>query len=124
MLNAAGVSPEILTQYQLSNYFNPQSKGILTGGMASLNTEITGKVKKKRVKKERDPNAPKRPLTAFFLYSTYARPEVKKEMGDETSPVDVNNEILKRWKGMSNEEKEVFADLSPSLCKNDKANIL
>jgi transcriptional regulator HMO1 len=72
---------------------------------------VDGKVKRKRVKKEKDPNAPKRPLTAFFLYSTYARPLVKSDLGDKSAPVDINNEILRRWQNMSEAEKNVSSSV-------------
>lgn len=64
------------------------------------------KEKKKRVKKERDPDAPKRPLTAFFLFSTNARDLVKRE-NPGSSPVEVNSEILRRWTQMDEPEKQV-----------------
>lgn len=108
LLTAAGVSPEILTQYAVNYMSLPPKSSLLTGGLNALNPDV--KIKKKRVKKEKDPNAPKRPLTAFFLYSTYARPEVRKQLPDEATPVAVNDEILKRWKEMPAEEKEVILD--------------
>jgi hypothetical protein len=64
------------------------------------------KEKKKRAKKEKDPDAPKRPLTAFFLFSTNARERVKEDM-PESTPVEVNNEILRRWNIMDAIEKQV-----------------
>jgi hypothetical protein len=65
------------------------------------------KEKKKRVKKEKDPNAPKRPLTAFFLFSTNARSLVKSDLGPSGTPVLVNDEILRRWKAMDEAGKKV-----------------
>jgi transcriptional regulator HMO1 len=65
----------------------------------------TGKPKKER--KLRDPNAPKRPLTAFFLYSSSARPIVKRDLGDKVSASEVSQEVLKRWNEMPEEEKHV-----------------
>ena len=116
LLSAGGVAPEILTQYAVQHYLNPQGKGALLGsGISGLNSDLT-KVKKKRAKKEKDPNAPKRPLTAYFLYSTHARPEVKKDLGDSATPVEVNNEILKRWKEMAADKKEVCPNAFMKLC--------
>lgn len=84
-----------------------------TGGIPPLGTTGAAaalaplkKEKKKRVKKEKDPDAPKRPLTAFFLFSTNARDLVKRE-NPESTPVEVNNEILRRWNQMDEPEKQV-----------------
>ena len=80
-------------------------------------TAITGpgdnKKKRKREKKERDPNAPKRPLTAAFLYAQSARPIVKSDLEGALGPDQVlepnavNLEVNKRWNEMSEEDKEV-----------------
>jgi len=69
------------------------------------------KEKKKRAKKEKDPNAPKRPLTAFFLFSSKARDHVKTDLGTTASPVDVNSEILRRWGAMDEAQKTKWRDL-------------
>lgn len=90
------------------------NKVFSTGGIPPLGSAAAAaaalaplkKEKKKRVKKEKDPDAPKRPLTAFFLFSTNARDLVKRENPDST-PVEVNNEILRRWTQMDEPEKQV-----------------
>ncbi|TID26382.1 hypothetical protein E2P81_ATG00859 [Venturia nashicola] len=93
------------------------NKVFSTGGIPPLASAGAGatlvplkKEKKKRVKKEKDPDAPKRPLTAFFLFSTNARDLVKRENPDST-PVEVNNEILRRWNQMDEPEKQRWKDL-------------
>jgi hypothetical protein len=78
--------------------------GLATKG--AIDVASAGKEKKKRVKKEKDPNAPKRPLTAFFLFSTRARQHIKSDLGEAT-PVEINNEILRRWNEMDAAQKEV-----------------
>ncbi|KAF2206086.1 hypothetical protein GQ43DRAFT_436506 [Delitschia confertaspora ATCC 74209] len=72
------------------------------------------KRKRKRDKKERDPNAPKRPLTAAFLYGQHARPIVKRDL-EANLPPDaklpsnaVNLEVTKRWNAMPEEDKELW----------------
>lgn len=102
LANEGGANINSLSSVSIHNFLNTAGKAV-TG--AGLGGDLV-KVKRKRVKKEKDPNAPKRPLTAFFLYSTFARPEVKDELGD-VSPVEINNEILKRWKEMAVGEKQV-----------------
>lgn len=59
------------------------------------------------MKKEKDPNAPKRPLTAFFLFSGMARDHVREDLGANASPVEVNAEILRRWSAMDETQKMV-----------------
>ena len=41
--------------------------------------ETTKASEKKHKKKDKDPNAPKKPLTAFMLYTNNRRPIIKKE---------------------------------------------
>ncbi|KAF1973692.1 hypothetical protein BU23DRAFT_598826 [Bimuria novae-zelandiae CBS 107.79] len=72
-----------------------------------------GKTKKrKREKKIRDPNAPKRPLTAAFLFTQSARPIVKHDLenalpeGETLEPKAINNECTRRWNELPEEEKE------------------
>ena len=68
--------------------------------------------KKKRV---HDPNAPKRPLTAFFLYMKFARPIIHKEMGEETRPKQVADEGAARWAVMSDADKQVGLSPPPAF---------
>ena len=69
--------------------------------------------KRKREKKEKDPNAPKKPLTAAFLYHQHARPIVKADLeaalppGGQIEKNAVQIEVNKRWNELSEEEKEV-----------------
>lgn len=72
------------------------------------------KKKRKREKKTRDPNAPKRPLTAAFLYAQNARPVIKTDLerelepGQKLEPNAVNIEVTKRWNEMTDDEKETW----------------
>lgn len=62
---------------------------------------------KEKKKRPHDPNAPKRPLTAFFLYMKYARPVIQKEMGDTARPKEVADEGTARWGTMTADSKLV-----------------
>ena len=67
--------------------------------------------KKKRVRKERDPNAPKRPLTAYFLYAQRAREYIRKDLAtdnEDVRPGDISTESTRRWHAMKPEEQEVM----------------
>ncbi|KAJ4338809.1 hypothetical protein N0V87_003724 [Didymella glomerata] len=70
--------------------------------------------KRKREKKEKDPNAPKKPLTAAFLYAQTARPIVRGDLeaalgpDQKLEPNAVNLEVNKRWNEMTEEDKETW----------------
>ncbi|CCF56899.1 hypothetical protein KAFR_0B06030 [Kazachstania africana CBS 2517] len=61
-------------------------------------------------KVERDPNAPKKPLTVFFAYSAYVRQELRdarqKAGLPPLSSTEITQEISKKWKELSDNEKE------------------
>lgn len=69
--------------------------------------EVDGK--KKRNYKPRDPNAPKRPLTAYFRYLQEQRGPAAEEMaksGNGTGkPGDISKAVTERWKAMSEEDQ-------------------
>ncbi|XPS79781.1 hypothetical protein M3J09_011753 [Ascochyta lentis] len=90
----------------------------ITAGDKTEGAADTGKpakgIKRKREKKEKDPNAPKKPLTAAFLYAQTARPIVRGDLeaalGPEQKlePNAVNLEVNKRWNEMPEEDKETW----------------
>lgn len=53
-----------------------------------------------RKKRIHDPNAPKRPLTPFFLYMQTARPIITADLGPEAQKGSVSEEGTRRWKVM------------------------
>ena len=73
--------------------------------------EATAKTPPKK-KPERDPNAPKKPLTVFFAYSAYVRQELRdarqKAGLPPLSSTEITQEISKKWKELSEEEKETW----------------
>jgi len=72
--------------------------------------------KKKKTKK--DPNAPKRNMSAYFLYSTFIRSQVKKEnpsasFGDIARIIsaqykELSDKDKKKWEKKANEDKERY----------------
>lgn len=66
----------------------------------------TAPEKKERKKRQHDPNAPKRPLTPFFLYMQTARPIIAKDLGDVPKG-EVSSEGTKRWTDMAPKDKAV-----------------
>jgi len=102
LLTSSGQNEAVLDTKQLTEYLT--SAG-LAGPIPNGETP-GGKDKKKRPKKEKDPNAPKRPLTAFFLFSTRARDHIKNDLGPDATPVQINDEILRRWNEMDAPQKD------------------
>lgn len=69
--------------------------------------EVDGK--KKRNYKPRDPNAPKRPLTAYFRYLQEQRGPAAEEMAKSATgpgkPGDISKAVTERWRAMSEEDQ-------------------
>merc|ERR1711990_986305 len=65
---------------------------------------------KKATKRKKDPNAPKRPQTAFFVFSAKHREEVKGELGDGARVGDIAKELGKRWKTLDEDARQEYAD--------------
>lgn len=61
--------------------------------------------KKERKKRTHDPNAPKRPLTPYFLYMQTARPIIASDLGDQVPKGAVQDEGQRRWSVMTPAEK-------------------
>jgi hypothetical protein len=74
---------------EMSNYVPPPAEG--------------GKTKRKK----KDPNAPKRPLSAFFLFCADERPSVKVSH-PEYSVGEVAKEMGERWSQVTPEQKSKF----------------
>lgn len=65
--------------------------------------------KRKRAKK--DPNAPKRALSAFFFFSQMKRPEVQ-SAHTEWKVGQVAQELGRMWKALTEEEKKVYEKMA------------
>ncbi|KAI3404997.1 HMO1 [Candida oxycetoniae] len=72
-------------------------------------SNVNGNEKVKKKKVERDPNAPKKPLTMFFAFSFHLRKliaeERKKKDLPNLSAIDMNSMIKDRWDNITSEEK-------------------
>ncbi|KAL5615220.1 hypothetical protein BROUX41_005276 [Berkeleyomyces rouxiae] len=64
--------------------------------------------KKERKKRTHDPNAPKRPLTPYFLYMQTARPIIANDLGPEAPKRAVQEEGQRRWASMVPGEKGMW----------------
>ncbi|KAF3063372.1 hypothetical protein V8C43DRAFT_277275 [Trichoderma afarasin] len=62
--------------------------------------------KKERKKRTHDPNAPKRPLTPYFLYMQHARSIIANDLGADAPKGAVQEEGQRRWAHMTPQEKQ------------------
>lgn len=76
-----------------------------SNGSAGAASGTTDKTKKK--KPERDPNAPKRNLSSYMLYSQSVRPDVVKQHPN-VRPVDIAKLIGEKWNALTDKEKQPF----------------
>lgn len=67
------------------------------------------KMLKHKIKKIKDPNAPKRPMTAFFHYLAATRAATKAEFPD-ASVSDLAKTMGERWRALTEEEKVPYLE--------------
>merc|ERR1719361_1680314 len=68
------------------------------------------KAKKIARQLNKDPNAPKRPMTAFFLFSGENREEAKKTFPAGTRFSVISKELGKQWKALKPKDKKKYQD--------------
>lgn len=71
--------------------------------------------KAKKGKKVKNPNAPKRPPTAFFIFMDDFRKSFKEANPDCKSVSTVAKEGGEKWKSMTEEEKQPYVDRAAEL---------
>jgi hypothetical protein len=79
--------------------------------VAQFGGDSGGSRKRKAGKKEKDVNAPKRPLSAFFSFSQTKRQEIQ-QAHPEWKVGDVAKELGRLWKDMDPSEKKEYEDMS------------
>ena len=73
--------------------------------------------KKQRKKAEpRDPNQPKRPLTAYLLWLGENREKIHSELGPDQKRGEISSEGTKRWHMLPDEVKQVCSFQSAQAC--------
>lgn len=76
-------------------------------GARASPTEDDGKKKRKKTEKKiKDPNAPKRPPSAYLLFQNEVRKEMQALFPDKPYH-EVLSEISKKWSSLPDEEKAV-----------------
>ena len=87
---------------------------------APLKKMAKGKVEKKEketkalvllAKRKRDPNAPKRPMTAFMYFAREERPKVMKDNPNFSVP-EIGRELGARWRKLEDNERAKFDALA------------
>lgn len=106
LLTAATTNVSQSANQIIGDVYSVPQQGI-SGQIANINTN--GDVKPKR-KIDRDPNAPKKPLTVFFAYSAYLRQLLKEDREEKglapLSSTEITQEISKKWSELSDRDKE------------------
>ena len=59
-------------------------------------------------RKRRDPDAPKRALSAYIFFTQAARAGVKVELGDGASIGDIGKALGVKWRALSEREKRPY----------------
>ncbi|KAK7343292.1 hypothetical protein VNO77_11930 [Canavalia gladiata] len=73
------------------------------------------KAKIEKIKKVKDPNMPKRPSTAFFLFLDDFRKSFKEANPGSKDVKRVGKEAGEKWKSMTDEDKKPYLDKSVEL---------
>eukprot|EP00026_Physarum_polycephalum_P015118 Phypoly_transcript_15733.p2 GENE.Phypoly_transcript_15733~~Phypoly_transcript_15733.p2 ORF type:complete len:160 (+),score=31.83 Phypoly_transcript_15733:378-857(+) len=73
--------------------------------------EPTRKTKGTPIKRKKDPNAPKRPLTAFMLYAHDKRAEIKAQNPDMTFGA-LGKKLGETWLTFDATQKKVYSDMA------------
>jgi len=67
--------------------------------------------KKKRAKKEKDPNAPKRNVNAYMHFAAEKRVDLKKSK-PELKPTEITTQLGASWAKMNDTEKQPYTKLA------------
>ena len=100
-------SGSALELMSVANPLGPGENVLFAGRTATPGPNVEGGESKKRKRAPHDKNAPKRPVTPYFLYMQTARSEISSEMPPGHTAKQVADEGTKRWLEMPAEEKEV-----------------
>lgn len=86
----------------------PRDVGIIPGDM-SVSSPSIGSQRKFKKPQAKDPNAPKRPNTAYILFSNEIRAETK-AANPQANQKEIVTLIGQKWKALSREDKKVYED--------------
>lgn len=94
---------------EVLNLANPLGgeNGLFSGRLATPGPTGEQTEGKKRKRAPHDKNAPKRPVTPYFLYMQTARPLIGNQMEPGYTAKQVADEGTRRWNAMGQKEKDV-----------------
>ncbi|CAJ0899856.1 4997_t:CDS:10, partial [Entrophospora sp. SA101] len=105
-INDEGDSPFNFTSEYAEDYYNLFSSH---GDENHHNGGGGNQVRKFKRNQLKDPNAPKRPNTAYILFSNEIRPETK-DANPKANQKEIVTMIGQKWKALSSEQKKVYED--------------
>ncbi|KAG0135532.1 hypothetical protein HOY82DRAFT_479817 [Tuber indicum] len=68
--------------------------------------------KERAKRKKRDPEMPKRPMGAYFLFCSQRRDAIKADLGPNATRNDIKVELAKRWSDIPKDQKETWEDIA------------
>lgn len=77
---------------------------------------IAGATSKGKAKKEKDPNAPKKPMGSYFIFIGEMREEVKKDFPD-LKPTEMSTKLSELWKNLDAEKKKKYENMAAEAKK-------
>eukprot|EP01025_Chloroclados_australasicus_P012162 TRINITY_DN1556_c0_g1_i1.p9 TRINITY_DN1556_c0_g1~~TRINITY_DN1556_c0_g1_i1.p9 ORF type:complete len:101 (+),score=18.27 TRINITY_DN1556_c0_g1_i1:131-433(+) len=69
------------------------------------------KERKQRIKREKDPNAPKKPMGAYMWFSKVKREEVKQKHPDK-KVTEIGKVLGEMWRGLNDDQKKEYQDMA------------
>ncbi|KAE8720681.1 HMG1/2-like protein [Hibiscus syriacus] len=87
-----------------------KSKSVTKSAKLSVDKKSTKKAGKKSGKAAKDPNKPKRPASAFFVFMEEFRVQYKEEHPKNKSVAAVGKAGGDKWKSLSEAEKRPYVD--------------
>lgn len=100
-------APEIVDNGRVSSI---ETSTKPTPKFQTLDTETNGEASSKKEKKLRDPDMPRRPASAFFLFQNAIRNSVKSAMPDEAKGVEIQKAVSEKWKALDDESRKPYND--------------
>ena len=80
---------------------------LLLGKSEGTKTSTTAQAAPEKTKRVRDPNEPRRPPSAYLLFTSKARADVTKSE-PELKPAEVMSKLAEMWKDLSDSDKQVL----------------
>ncbi|BFZ64083.1 hypothetical protein YB2330_005221 [Saitoella coloradoensis] len=77
----------------------------------------------KKRKRERDPDQPKRPMSAYLIYQGEVRQQVKDKLGEQATQQNIMKEVAERWGKLTDAQKKKYVDLAEKAKEQYTSNM-